>query len=491
MSTRRDAKSGRSGVTAWDVAFDPWWRTLPGTAAREIADLIAERVTAAQQRTRKRSKYDEEVFRSLIDAVVANLLRRWLSDAARDASGADEDTAAWLRLPLSARRLKAASQSRYGRSPMPLGTLMNRSAREPGIVEHMRFLRLIDLDKAPRYSGATRASRIRCGAALLELIDRLLPSLGELRLQSVAETPDGLRVEPESIELRHRGENGGWSGGQGNQMRPRGTPIEYSDTEQTRAWREQMSEINAALAAATISYVPVNPTGDSNAAGKTSGEASSVAVHDRRLTRIFNNGRFDHGGRLYGGFWQGMKRHMRRGIRIDGHPVVSLDFSAMFLQLLYAVKAGKQAPLEGDLYEGIDPLEGWPEDQERKLAMRDAIKRNVNAMLFAKHDQPYRLVNGTKVALSRGMTRATLEKRIQARHPDIEQYLRAPGIGFELMFHESEIMMSVLLRCLKQGVVVLPLHDGLLVSERDQLQAREAMDRSFHDHTGFVPRTGH
>jgi hypothetical protein len=38
-------------------------------------------------------------------------------------------------------------------------------------------------------------------------------------------------------------------------------------------------------------------------------------------------------------------------IRIDGHPVASLDFSSIFLQLLYAMKAKVPAP-EGDLYEG-------------------------------------------------------------------------------------------------------------------------------------------
>jgi hypothetical protein len=215
-----------------------------------------------------------------------------------------------------------------------------------------------------------------------------------------------------------------------------------------------------------------------------------IAIHERSLKRIFNNGRWDHGGRLYGGFWQGMKRELRSGLRIDGHPVVSLDFNAMFLQLLYAVKAGKQAPLEGDLYEGIDPPEGWPGDLERKLAMRDAIKRNLNALLFSKSpDKSHRLVRGTKAALSGGVTGGVLEDRIRAKHPEIAAWLRLPGIGFELMFHESEIMAGVLLRCLAEGKVVLPLHDGLLVAEPHRQNARLAMEAAFREHTrGFVAR---
>src|SRR5690606_35083592 len=98
---------------------------------------------------------------------------------------------------------------------------------------------------------------------------------------------------------------------------------------------------------------------------------------------------------------------------------VSLDFSAMYIQLLYTVMARQQTPLKRDLYEGIDPLEGWPDDPDRKQVMRDAIKRNVSAMLFSKEKmrgKPLSLVKNTKAALSKGMSGAVLEKRAKARH---------------------------------------------------------------------------
>lgn len=78
---------------------------------------------------------------------------------------------------------------------------------------------------------------------------------------------------------------------------------------------------------------------------------------------------------------------------------------------------------------------------------------------------------------------------MKARHPDIAEWFRVPGIGFELMHHESEIMIRTVLRCLEQGVVVLPLHDGLLVAEPHKEIARQAMLEAFRKHTGgFVAR---
>jgi hypothetical protein len=44
----------------------------------------------------------------------------------------------------------------------------------------------------------------------------------------------------------------------------------------------------------------------------------------------------------------------------------------------------------------------------------------------------------------------------------------------ELMHHGSEIMIKAMLSCLEQGVVVLPIHDGLLVAEPYKEIARTA-----------------
>ena len=93
------------------------------------------------------------------------------------------------------------------------------------------------------------------------------------------------------------------------------------------------------------------------------------------------------------------------------------------------------------------------------------------------------------VCESRGVTGAVLLERMKARHPDIAKWLREPEIGFELMHHEFEIMIKTVLSCLDQGVIVLPIHDGLLVAEVHKEVARTAMRDAFRECTcGFVAR---
>jgi hypothetical protein len=307
-------------------------------------------------------------------------------------------------------------------------------------------------------------------------------------------TSEGDRIEPELIELRETVVEERWSGFV--RLQPHSRSVDYQDDATTEKWRAEVIRVNEGLAAANITFDPGNGVINGHEVPE-----NGTALGDRTLKRIFNNRCWEHGGRLYGEFWQMMKCELRDGLRIDGHCVITLDFSAMYLQLLYAVKARKQTPLEGDLYEGIEPVEGWPQDVDRKEAMRDAIKRNVSAMLFSKEGQrgkPFKLVKGSRDILSKGVTGARLLERVKARHPNIAEWLREPEIGFELMHHESEIMIKTVLSCLEQELTVLPLHDGLLVAEPHKEVAMAAMQNTFSEYTGgFVarvsvdrPRTG-
>ena len=163
----------------------------------------------------------------------------------------------------------------------------------------------------------------------------------------------------------------------------------------------------------------------------------------------------------------------------------------MYLLLLYAMKAKKPLP-DGDLYEGIDPLEGWPSDPDRMKEMRDVIKANVNAMMFRKPTQegkPFQLLDGSACRLDEGRDWGRARAASQGQASCDRQVDRCEDVGFELMHHESEIMIKTVLRCLDQGVVVLPIHDGLLVAECHKEIARTAMQEAFREYTGgFVAR---
>lgn len=78
--------------------------------------------------------------------------------------------------------------------------------------------------------------------------------------------------------------------------------------------------------------------------------------------RIFNDGRLDRGGRLYGG-WQSEKAKDRLSFTIDGKPVCEIDIKGSFLFLTNAL-TGSKIHLGSDPYQRIqfvregDP--NWP-----------------------------------------------------------------------------------------------------------------------------------
>jgi hypothetical protein len=219
---------------------------------------------------------------------------------------------------------RRSGSTRYERSPMPLGTLRTRNekGRESrlGILDLMADLELIYLDKAPRHQDAARPSTMKCAEGMLELIAEHDPSLSDLETRWRDVTYEGGTVERELLVLRDAKVEQRFHLLRSPERRERAPEINYVDDEQTEAWRDQIRRINVALDAADITFDAGN--GIINGCRVPS---VGVAVHERTLHRVFNNGRWDHSGRLFGGFWQGLQRELRPGIRIEGRAVASLE----------------------------------------------------------------------------------------------------------------------------------------------------------------------
>ena len=242
--------------------------------------------------------------------------------------------------------------------------------------------------------------------------------------------------------------------------------IDYADTPETNVMRDDMRRINAWLEQASITFVDDG--------------AEAVDIHDRTLRRLFviHEGdpaeqRFDLSGRLFGGFWQGLQRLRRIGIRIDGEPVATLDYSSMFARLAYASK-GVQPPA-GDLY-AIPGLEGY----------RDAVKLGVNALLFDQHTRrQWPKTEEPEQRLPSGWTLGKFREALVAHHPVIADCI-GTGSGFQLMHTESEIMVRVLTILASKGVTALPLHDGIMVRRSHVTKGKEAMEAVSLDMTSYV-----
>ena len=111
-----------------------------------------------------------------------------------------------------------------------------------------------------------------------------------------------------------------------------------------------MVKLNASLEAAPI-FIDV--------AALVAVDAKSERLIDpgkRALRRIFNNGKWNNGGRLFDGFWETMGRADRFGCLMlgsadfpHGEPIANVDYGQLFPRLAY-MRTGAAAP-DGDLYD--------------------------------------------------------------------------------------------------------------------------------------------
>ncbi|TRV35833.1 MAG: hypothetical protein EWV70_09495 [Microcystis flos-aquae Mf_QC_C_20070823_S20] len=232
--------------------------------------------------------------------------------------------------------------------------------------------------------------------------------------------------------------------------------VEYEDSEESSGLRAEMETINAAI----------------NASVLTLDGQKQLPVHMVRQFLIPSKttaSRFDGHGRMYWGWWQGLERSARSGIKIDGHPVVELDYSACFLRLSYA-EVGIR-PQEGDLYEGLGEMS------------RAAGKTAISALL-CRSGPMVRLPDDLKAELGDGWNGSRVTAAVQSKHQAIAP-LFGQGIWPRLMFTESQIMVSVLLELIRRGIVALPIHDGLLVAEPHAEVCAEVMREAALKVTGF------
>ena len=253
------------------------------------------------------------------------------------------------------------------------------------------------------------------------------------------------RVEGEEIIRLSRSE---WDYPAGTKHREL---IDYRDTAETRRYRAEMQRINDHLATADLSFAADG--------GPLIDFASRTLIRTFNLPPSLPRGTicFDFGGRLFGGWWENLKKPKRQHIRINGEPVADLDFKNLFVRLAYH-HAGLAPPSPGD------DLYAVPDFKKH----REGIKKVLSAMLFA-YKRLTRLPRDTKELFPEGTTAATVRAAIRAFHPALAGTFET-GVGFSLMFTESQMLVAILLRLNAVGITALPMHDGIMVpvSKADQ-----------------------
>ena len=249
-----------------------------------------------------------------------------------------------------------------------------------------------------------------------------------------------------------------------------GARIDYPETANTRRRRKEVQSINAVLRRAPIKLVIDE--------GQTcfTEEGQPIDPTHRAVRRIFNNGSWYEGGRLFDGFWENMRRPDRfKYLRIctavnpEGERIANVDFSQLFPTLAYH-QVGRAVP-EGDLYDIVGD----------GRTSRDGWKKLVNALLFVDGELT-RWPEGTSALFPKGTKLVDAIALVRRVHAPIAHWFGS-RIGFRLMLIESQILIDALGVFAHRGITALPLHDSVLVARSAVKEAEAVMSEAFAVYT--------
>jgi len=193
----------------------------------------------------------------------------------------------------------------------------------------------------------------------------------------------------------------------------------------------------------------------------------SIDLSKKRVYRVFSNASWNDGGRIYGGWWHGCPKVLRKYILIDGEPVIELDFSAIHVLLLYAHLG------ENFLDEGVDAytIEGHNFRSAMKVVMMSAI----NAQEDDKADGETKAIQASWDTLIKKLNKERINhginsyddiyqmlEAIKSRHPRIAKFLSS-GEGIKLQREDSDIAIDIIKRHTEMHVPILTVHDSFIV----------------------------
>ncbi len=216
------------------------------------------------------------------------------------------------------------------------------------------------------------------------------------------------------------------------------------------------------------------------------------------LKAVYNNSRFDHGGRLYGDF-QNIRKCERETLTIDVKRAVELDYSCLHPSILYHLE-GLAAP--EDAYALSDSDDALVR-KASKIAFNSLInaKTRKSAILacnarrsprtnggklksLAKQKSAVRLDNGMK---ARNLRFRDIIAQLEVKHAPIAKRFGS-GVGVELQNIDVELVYAVCEHFCNKGIPILPIHDSFLIQEEYKSELQQKMQEVFHSRFGFNPR---
>jgi hypothetical protein len=205
------------------------------------------------------------------------------------------------------------------------------------------------------------------------------------------------------------------------------------------------------------------------------------------LHRVFNQSKFNLGGRFYGGEYQWIKSKLRNDILINGSATIEADFSSMHIQMLYG-ELGIQ--YDTDPYSDIIGIEF--RDLMKPVSLMSINSANRISAIRAYNNELYKKrkrgnpkdITFLELHYRSGYTTTQLFEKFINYHNKLSNYFIS-GIGRELQYKDSLIAEKILKHFTKQGVLVAPVHDSFIVAEKYKDELVHVMKEAYKSQTGF------
>lgn len=445
--------------------LDEWLVPKSGSGLDAFASEMLANIEQAEIRKRARRPKDKQNFNRLVRCVVANLVKATI-DPPR-AGG-------WLAVEYHNGRAEASVYKckAFGKPWNALAGLLE----ELGLIDRQDGL-------LPTNGHRGQAPSIRPTAKFAALVENLL--LNEIAYE---------RADDELLIVVSETE---WTSGafKGTRTKVRQWR-EFRLTDEAVALSQRVAAINAHLQTAEIT---LEQAADQTII-ETGRESTSVrryffvspALKDKDQSLWFKCG-----GRLFGGFWQNMRKSDRANLRIDGQRIAEIDFSSMNAHIAY--RLAQSPPPVGDLYR-IPGLEDYRAD----------VKMLFNAMLSKPqgqstvrwpqsiHDAAAKLTHDDLDRAQRpagSIVRTKIKPKeavrlIKEYHTGIAHLFMAGRVG-EIQHLESETLIRALEMLRVDGVVALPIHDAILIPASSLEVGKRAMDNAALAVLGISVPTSH
>jgi len=270
-------------------------------------------------------------------------------------------------------------------------------------------------------------------------------------------------------------------------------PKPYTDRRRTTDMRKFLNAYNTLLQQTYIDVDPVGYIHEKTLRRKSSEYLLQLPrqlnfnLSKKKMRRVFNNGSFTQGGRFYGGFWMEMPSDLRLRIILDHQKVIEADYSGIHIHLLYNKIGIDYGVKQEDPY----AIPGYPATPKYRNLFKKLLLAAVNAQDDKKRTGETRAIMALQESINFNVSDypdviPDLYEVIAAfkkHHDPIAKFLFT-GIGYWLMYKDSQIAELVMKIMYGYAIPVLPVHDSFICPKQHKALLLNAMTRAYRKVTG-------